>query len=235
MSTANDIYAAPRERAVIQLDVGDRAAFLTKTYAHLFAALAAFVLIEVAFFTTALGDQLWSLFVTAPPIAIFGGFVVVSWLASRTAHRAESKPLQYAALAGFVLAEAIFFFPLLVIAAVQVPGSIANAAVISLGGFAGLTLIVFFTRKDFSFLRSALMWGGFCAMGAIVASLIFGFVMGPLFSVLMIAFAGAAILYDTSNVLHHYPQDRYVSAALQLFASVAMLFWYVLRLLMSRD
>ena len=43
----------------------------------------------------------------------------------------------------------------------------------------------------------------------------------------------AAILYDTSNVLHHFPEDRYVGAALQLFASVALMFWYVLRLFMS--
>ena len=54
------------------------------------------------------------------------------------------------------------------------------------------------------------------------------------FSVAMVAFAGAAILYDTSNVLHHYPEDRAVGAALELFASVALLFWYILRLFMSR-
>jgi len=47
--------------------------------------------------------------------------------------------------------------------------------------------------------------------------------------------AGAAILFDTSNILRTYPEDRYVSAALQLFASVALMFWYVLRLFMSRD
>ena len=51
----------------------------------------------------------------------------------------------------------------------------------------------------------------------------------------MIGLAGAAILYDTSNVIHHYREDRYVAAALQLFASVALMFWYVLRLFMSRD
>ncbi len=51
----------------------------------------------------------------------------------------------------------------------------------------------------------------------------------------MIAFAGVAILYDTSNVLHHYPENRAVAAALQLFASVALMFWYVLRLFLSRD
>ncbi len=51
----------------------------------------------------------------------------------------------------------------------------------------------------------------------------------------MIGLAGAAILYDTSKVLRDYPEDRYVAASLQLFASVALMFWYVLRLFMSRD
>ena len=49
----------------------------------------------------------------------------------------------------------------------------------------------------------------------------------------MVGFAGAAILYDTSNVLTRFPEDRYVAAALQLFSSVALMFWYVLRIMMS--
>ena len=56
----------------------------------------------------------------------------------------------------------------------------------------------------------------------------FGFQLGTWFSVAMIGFAGAAVLYDTSNIIHHYPEDRYVSAAMQLFASIALMFWYVL-------
>jgi FtsH-binding integral membrane protein len=95
--------------------------------------------------------------------------------------------------------------------------------------------VAFVTRKDFSFLRGMLMWGGVVAMLAIVGGILFGFELGTWFSVAMIGFAGAAILYDTSNVLHHFPEDRYVGAALQLFASVALMFWYVLRLFMSRD
>jgi len=101
-------------------------------------------------------------------------------------------------------------------------------------GFAGLTLIVLLTRKDFSFLRGILWWGGIVALVLIVAGTIFGFQLGTYFSVAMVALAGGAILYDTSNVLHHYPEDRYVGAALELFASVAMMLWYVLRLFMSR-
>ena len=61
------------------------------------------------------------------------------------------------------------------------------------------------------------------------------FQLGLYFNLAMVGLAGGAILYDTSNVLHHFPEDRYVGAALQLFASVALLFWYVLQLFMSRD
>jgi FtsH-binding integral membrane protein len=70
---------------------------------------------------------------------------------------------------------------------------------------------------------------------AIVAGIVFGFHLGTWFSVAMVGLAGAAILYDTSNILHHYPDDRYVGAALELFASVALMFWYVLRIFISRD
>ena len=75
-------------------------------------------------------------------------------------------------------------------------------------------------------------WG---VVVSIVGGAIFGFQLGTWFSVAMVGFAGAAILYDTSNVLHHHPEDRYVGAACQLFASVALMFWYILRIFMSRD
>jgi FtsH-binding integral membrane protein len=106
---------------------------------------------------------------------------------------------------------------------------------VTLLGFAGLTGVVFMTRKDFSFLGGLLRWGFIMALVLIVVGVIFGLNMGTWFSVGMIALAGGAILYDTSNVLHHYPEDRYVAAALELFASVALMFWYVLRLFMSRE
>ena len=78
------------------------------------------------------------------------------------------------------------------------------------------------------------MWAFVVALVLIVASVVFGFALGTWFSVAMIGFAGAAVLYDTSNVLHHYEQDRYVAASLQLFASIALMFYYVLMLFTSR-
>jgi hypothetical protein len=162
--------------------------------------------------------------------------MLVSWFASRVALTSESKGAQYAALGGFVVAESIIFVPMLWMANLYAPGAIQSAAVVTLVGFAGLTAVAFVTRKDFSFLRGMLVWGGVVALLAIIGGISFGFELGTWFSVAMIGFAGAAILYDTSNVLHHFPEDRYVGAALQLFASVALLFWYVLRLFMgNRD
>ena len=126
--------------------------------------------------------------------------------------------------------------PLLYIAQSYAPGVIQSAASVTLLGFAGLTTVAFMSRKDFSFLGSILRWGFLVALVLIVASILFGFNLGTFFSVAMIALAGGAILYDTSNVLHHYPEDRYVGAALELFASVALLFWYVLNFFIgSRD
>jgi len=80
-----------------------------------------------------------------------------------------------------------------------------------------------------------MVWGFFGSIGLIVASWALGFNLGTWFSVGMIAFAGVAVLYDTSNIMHHYPQDKYVAASMALFASIAMMFFYILRLFMNRD
>jgi FtsH-binding integral membrane protein len=142
--------------------------------------------------------------------------------------------MQYAGLAAYVVGQAVIFVPLLFVADRYAPGAIASAAMVTALGFTGLTMVAFITRKDFSFLRGILFWAGIVALVLVVAGSIFGFQLGTFFSVAMIGIAGAAILYDTSNVLHHYPEDRYVAASLELFASVALMLWYVLRLFMSR-
>jgi FtsH-binding integral membrane protein len=77
------------------------------------------------------------------------------------------------------------------------------------------------------------MIGGFVALGVIVASIIFGFTLGIIFSGIMVLFAGAAVLYHTSAVMNDYRTDQYVAASLALFASIALLFWWILRIVMS--
>jgi FtsH-binding integral membrane protein len=215
---------------VISLDENTRGRFIARAYNHLFGAIIAFILIEVAMFKSGIADQMATAMLGTNWLLILGGFVVLSWIARYAAHRALSMPMQYVALAVYVVGQAIIFVPLLYIAEKYAQGAIASAALVTFLGFVGLSLVAFVTRKDFSFLRGILMWGGIMALVAIVAAVIFGFYLGTFFSVAMVALAGAAILYDTSNILYHYPEDRYVAAALELFASVALMFWYVLRL-----
>jgi FtsH-binding integral membrane protein len=187
------------------------------------------------YFETGLAGSIASFVAGTSWLFVLGAFMVVGWLASRTAHTATSLAAQYAALGAFVVAESLIFVPMLYVANQMAAGVIQSAATVTLVGAAGLTAVALITRRDFSFLRGILMWGGIVALVAIVASVLFGFAMGTWFSVAMIGFAGAAVLYDTSNVLHHYSEDRYVAASLELFASIALMFWYVLRLFMSRD
>ncbi len=213
-----------------------RGRFIARTYNHLFAAIVAFAAIEFALFQTGIAYVIAQSMVGVSWFLVLGAFMVGSWFASRVAHTAKSLAAQYAALAGFVCLEALIFVPLLVYANAVAPGAISSAGVVTILGFGALTGIALVTRKDFSFLRGVLMWGGIGALLLIGAGLLFGFELGVFFSVAMVVFAGAAILYDTSNVVHHFPEDRYVGAALQLFSSVALMFWYVLRIfLASRD
>jgi FtsH-binding integral membrane protein len=224
-------YAPGYGRAIAASDTRER--FIVRTYNHLFGAIVLFAAIEFALFKTGAAAVIARAMMGTSWLLVLGGFMVVSWLASRAAHSSQSKATQYLALIGFVVAEAIVFVPLLFIANAYAPGAIQSAGLVTMVGFAGLTGIAFWTRKDFSFLGGVLRWFGICALVLIAAGLIFGFQLGTFFSVGMVAFAGAAILYDTSNVIHHFPEDRYVGAALELFASVALLFWYVLRIFIA--
>jgi hypothetical protein len=213
--------------------VADRGRFIVRTYLHLFGAVLAFVGIEAAIFASGFHVTITDSMLSVSWLVPLGAFVLVSYIATRFAHTAGSLPAQYLGLGLFVVAEAFIFVPLLTIANAYAPGAIQSAALCTLLGFGGLTLVAFGTRKDFSFLGGVLGFSLVCAMVAIVASVIFGFELGTLFSIAMVVVAGAYILYDTSNVLHHYPSDRYVAASLQLFASVALMLWYLLRIFMA--
>ena len=230
MNSENYLPGAP----VIDQDGQTRGQFIARTYGHLMGAIVAFTIIEVILFKSGVAAHITDALMGVNWGLVLGGFIVVSWIARSIAHRSTSLAAQYAALAGYVVAEAIIFVPMLWIADYKVPGVISSAAFITLLGFGSLTLLVFSTRKDFSFLRGILMWSGILALVAIAGGLIFGFQLGTWFSVAMIGVAGASVLYDTSNVMLRYSTDRYVAASLELFASIALMFWYVLRLLMSR-
>ena len=213
-----------------------RAQFIQKTYTHLAGAVAAFIILEFLLFQTGIAGA-FTQFVLASRLswlAILGGFALLGWLSRGLTSQANSTNTQYMGLGIYVVAEAFLFAPILYIAASFSDGSvIPTAGILTLLMFAGLTAVAFTTRQDFTFLGGILKVGGFVALGLIICSVIFGFTLGLLFSVIMVVFASAAILYDTSKVMHHYSSEQYVAASLELFASVALLFWYVLRIVMA--
>lgn len=237
MNQADNPYLAANFIAAADANVEDRASFITKTYLHLAGAIGAFVLLVTVLVNSPFAEPLIQsvLGTQYGYLILMGAFMFVSYIADSWARNATSLTMQYVGLSVYVVAESIFMTPLIYLAALRDPNILATAGVTTLGLFAVLTTIVFVTRKDFSFLRSILIFGMFAAMGIFVCGLLFNFALGPIFTYAMIALACGYILYDTSNVMLHYRTTQYVAASLALFASVALLFWYILQMFMSRD
>ncbi len=235
MSYADNPYASPSYTFAAQAAADERAGFIAKTYAHLAGAIGAFIALEAVLLNMPGIENLVGLMVGTRFgwLVVLGAFMAVSWVADSWARSAISPTKQYWGLGLYVVAEAIIFVPLLFIAQRVDANIIPLAGITTLVLLGVLTAIVMVTRKDFSFLRTILFFGGFAAMGLIVVSILFSFSLGPIFTYAMIAFACGYILYDTSNVLHHYRIGQHVAAALALFASVALLFWYIVRLFLS--
>lgn len=225
------VFSSPVEYAGASV----RAEFIRRTYNHLAGAVLGFIVVEALLLQWS-GAQMLVRAMTGGYawLLVLAAFMGVSWLAEMWARSGASPQVQYAGLVLFVIAEAVIFLPLLYIAAYFTsPNVIPTAGIVTALLFGGLTWVAFTSHRDFSFLGRVLSIGGFVALGVIIASVLFGFNLGVLFAGLMVAYAGAAILYNTSNVMHQYRPDQHVAAALALFASVALLFWYVLQMVMS--
>jgi hypothetical protein len=229
---ASEIGSVLSQTTSVSSALEARARFLSRTYNTLFLAIAAFALVEVVLFQTGLAAPIAAV-LTRNWLLTLGGFMIVGWFGSMMAARATSQATALLFLGLYVVAEAVIFVPLLVLANAVAPGAIQSAATVTILGFAGLTGIAFWSRKDFTFLGSILRWAGLVALLLIGSSLLFGFELGTFFSVGMVALAGASILYNTSDILRNYPETAYIQAALSLFASVALMFWYVLRIFIS--
>jgi FtsH-binding integral membrane protein len=237
MNYAENPYQSPMMGTLAaQAAADERSDFIVKTYLHLAGAIGLFVILEAVLLSIpGIGGLVEMMVGTRYGwLVVLGLFMVVSYVANNWALSAVNLTTQYMGLGLYVVAEAVIFVPLLYIASVAAPQVILPAALTTLGLVAVLTAVVFITRKDFSFLRTVLMFGGFAAMGLIVVAIFCQFNLGPIFTYAMIALACGYILYDTSNVLHHYRIGQHVAASLALFASVALLFWYILQLFLSR-
>ncbi|RQO40248.1 permease [Chryseobacterium sp. KBW03] len=214
----------------------EKASFYKKTYLHVALSILAFIGVETILLKTVPAELIAMMFGQRYIwLLIIGVFWLASFLASKWS-LSQSKSTQYLGLGFYILLEAIIFMPLLFIATNMTGGAnvIFQAATLTIAMFAGISAVAFTSKRDFSFLRNIIVIGGFIAIGLIVAGMIFGFNLGLWFSVGMVILASATILYQTSKLKDSYGTNQYVGAALQLFASIMLLFWYILSILMSR-
>jgi FtsH-binding integral membrane protein len=213
----------------------EKAEFYKKTYMHVAFAILAFIGAETVLINIVppeiIGLMFGQKYTWLLVIGVFwlGSFLATKWSLS------QSKSTQYMGLGFCVLLYAAIFLPMIYIAAAQAGGVVIyQAAMLTIAMFAGISVVAFTSKRDFSFLRNVIVIGGFIALGLIIVGAIFGFNLGLWFSVGMVILASATILYQTSKLKDSYTTDQYVGASLQLFASIMTLFWYILRILMSR-
>jgi FtsH-binding integral membrane protein len=220
-----------------QAAASERATFIRRTYAHLAGAILAFMGLEAVLLNVVEPTTVMQLFAGSPYswLIVLLAFMGVSWLAQSWAQSDASPGLQYLGLALYVAAQAVIFLPILLVATRFFDKTvIPTAGILTLAVFGGLTVSVFVTKKDYSFLAPILSVGSLLALGLIVAAILLGgFSLGLFFSFAMVALMSGFILYYTSNVLHHYRTDQHVAASLALFAAVATLFYYILRIVMA--
>ena len=221
---------------VISAPAEARREFLRLTYLHLAFAFFAFLSVESFLLRWSGAEALAAWMIRGYDwLLTLVVFAAVTAAADRLARSSASLAGQYLGLAITILAEAVIFLPLMIL--VQTygePTALRTAVAITLTLVIALTAVAMLSGADFSFLRSILVIGGcpwaIAAFGVIVASIVFGFGLGLWFSLVMVAFASAAILYQTSNVMKEYRADQYVAASVALFSAVTLLFWYVLRI-----
>lgn len=202
---------------------------------HLAGAVLALIALETVIFTMVPDQTMQNLVLRMGGMGwllVLGAYMGVSWLARSWAAGSASKGMQYAGLGLYVVAEAVILLPLLYVSMRFDPQLPMVAGIITALTFGCLTAFVFMTNVDLSSWGKYLAIAGFAAFAAIAASLIVGFSLGIFFCGAMVALACGYIMYDTSNMIHHYNTDQHVAASLSLFASVVLLFWYVLRIAM---
>lgn len=162
-------------------------------------------------------------------LVYIGVFVGGSWAVHAVA---ETKPINAIAYAAWVVLLGFLVAPIvLIVSRLHGPDIISQASLLTAVTFGGLTATVFYTGKDFSFLRGVLGLGCGLLLAVSLAGMLFGFTLGLWGSVAAVALFAGYILYDTSNVMQRLPVTMAMTGAILLFTDVVLLFKNILLLL----
>ena len=205
----------------------DRLTFIKKVYS----------LLAMSMGTAAVGAYLGSgplLLLVAPNMMLF--FILQFALIIFASFASRRPGLNMVALFSFTTVSGLTLGPLLY----QVGPSIAAEAFsLTAITFAGLSLYVVYSKKDFSFMSGFLMTGLIVVIVGGLLNMFFiqsGMMHFVMSGASVLLFSGF-ILYDTSNILRYYGTDEYVSATLALYLDILNLFIALLSILgiMSND
>ena len=205
----------------------ERLVFIKKVYS----------LLAMSMGTAAIGAYMGSgplLLLVAPNMMLF--FILQIALIFFASFAARKPGLNMVALFSFTTVSGVTLGPLLY----QVGPSIAaEAFALTAITFAGLSMYVDYSKKDFSFMSGFLMTGLIVLVVGGLLNMFFiqsGMMHFVMSGASVLLFSGF-ILYDTSNILRYYGTDEYVSATLALYLDVLNLFIALLSILgiMGRD
>jgi modulator of FtsH protease len=166
-------------------------------------------------------------------------FFIVELVALFAAIGLRKQPgINLLALFAFTFASGITLSPMLAVyLALGKAAIIKEALSLTCVVFLGLTVYVFVTKKDFSFLGGFLFMGLFGLLGMGVM-----FIFFPPSSTSYMVYSGIGalifcgyILYDTSVLLHNWESNDYVGFAISLYLDFLNLFIYLLQLLAAKD
>ena len=199
----------------------ERLVFIKKVYS----------LLAMSMGTAAIGAYLGSgplLLLVAPNMMLF--FILQIALIFFASFAARKPGLNMVALFSFTTVSGLTLGPLLY----QVGPSIAaEAFALTAITFAGLSMYVVYSKKDFSFMSGFLMTGLIVLVVGGLLNMFFiqsGMMHFVMSGASVLLFSGF-ILYDTSNILRYYGTDEYVSATLALYLDVLNLFIALLSIL----
>lgn len=222
-------------QVVANASENERAGFIRKTYLHVGGALLALAGLEYLLIQSGIADSFMGMLSGSKWnwLLIMVAFMGVSFLADKWARSPISREKQYMGLGLYVVALSILFLPAITMASRYAPDILQNAVIVTAALVGGLTFTAFTSKVNFSFMGRAIMIGSFVALGIIVAAIIFEFSLGVWFSGAMVLLAAASVLWSTSNIIHEYHSEQYVAAALSLFSSIGMLFYWILSFMMD--
>lgn len=110
------------------------------------------------------------------------------------------------------------------------PSLVVSALGTTAAAFVGLSAYAIITRKDFSFLSGFLVVGFFVLMGAVLLSWLFEMsAFSVAISAGFVLFSGAAILWQTSAIIHG-GETNYIRATVTLFVSFYNMFLSLLHI-----